>query len=101
MVVFCLLRFDRVAAWSGTLGGLVYCVPNAVFAKVFFKEQRVGKAKHIVSLFYRAEAFKLLLSMGFFAIVFGFLQVIPAIFFAVYFLVQLTSWLTPWLLLAK
>jgi ATP synthase protein I len=92
---------DVVSFWSGMLGGLVCCVPNALFASIFFREQRVSQAKQIAAGFYRAEMCKLLASVLLFTLVFSLLRVRPAVFFAMYFLVQLTLWLSPWIMLKK
>ena len=92
---------DYASFWSGILGGLVCCLPNALFAAIFFREQRVSRAKQIAAGFYRAEMCKLLVTVLLFALVFSLLRVRPAIFFAMYFLVQLTLWLSPWIMLKK
>lgn len=93
--------FGLSAIGAGLLAGVVYCLPNALFAHVFFKEQRVSQSKHIVGGFYRAEAYKLFLSAGLFALAFGLLKVVPEVFFSVYVMVQLSAWFAPWLLLKK
>ncbi|MFZ4077336.1 MAG: ATP synthase subunit I [Legionellaceae bacterium] len=93
--------FGAKAISTGLLSGVVYCLPHVLFARIFFKEQRVSRSKHIVGQFYKAEAYKLVLSAALFALAFGVLEVVPEVFFSVYVLVQLSAWFAPWLLLKK
>ena len=81
---------------SAVLAGLVCALPNAFFARQFLQRNGAQQVKKIVSLFYRGEAVKLLLSAGLFALVFAWHDLVPEVFFAVYLMVLLAHVFAPW-----
>ena len=89
------LLISLVAGWSALLGGLVSIAPNAVFAWKLFQYQGAKSARQIVNGFYKGEAFKISLSAVMFALVFIFFTVKPAVFFAVFIIVQMVFWFAP------
>ncbi|MDI1351647.1 MAG: ATP synthase subunit I, partial [bacterium] len=70
LVVLCALGFDKNAALSALLGGLVCIIPNAFFAHKVFKYQGARAAKQIVNSFYAGEALKIFISIFLFTAVF-------------------------------
>ena len=87
--------FDIHAARSMGLGGMVCLLPQLCFAHIVFSEQRASLSKIILRRLYRGEAMKLCLSAGLFALVFRWGDVMPAMFFMGYVLVQGLSWFAP------
>lgn len=83
------------SARSVLLGGLVCLVPQAWFARVLFRDQRARFVQQILKSAYRGEAMKLLISAMLFAVVFRWVDVVPAMFFAGYFLIHVTFWFAP------
>lgn len=83
------------SARSVLLGGLVCLVPQALFARVLFRDQRARFSQQIVKRAYRGEAIKLLMSAALFAMVFRWMDVVPVMFFAGYFLIHVTFWFAP------
>jgi len=90
------LSLSLVHGYSALLGGLICTVPNTWFAYRSFKYRGARASQQIVKSFYRGEAVKLLLTALLFGATFKFVKVIePVTVFAVFFLVQLSFWLTP------
>jgi ATP synthase protein I len=83
------------SARSTLLGGLVCLLPQAWFARALFREQRARFSQQILKSAYRGEAIKLLMSATMFAVVFRWVDVVPVMFFAGYFLVHVTFWFAP------
>lgn len=88
--------FGLGSARSTLLGCLVCLVPQAWFARVLFRDQRARFSQQILKSAYRGEAMKLLLSATLFAVVFRWVDVVPVMFFAGYFLIHVTFWFAPW-----
>ncbi|MDF1684318.1 MAG: ATP synthase subunit I [Legionellaceae bacterium] len=88
--------FGLSSARSILLGSLVSLVPQAWFARVIFREQRARFSQQILKSAYRGEAMKLLMSAALFAVVFRWVDVVPVMFFAGYFMVHVTFWFAPW-----
>ena len=84
------------AARSVLLGALVCLVPQAWFARILFRDQRARFSQQILQRAYRGEAMKLLISAALFAVVFRWVDVVPVMFFAGYFLIHVTLWFAPW-----
>jgi ATP synthase protein I len=89
------ILFDVSAARSALLGGLVCLVPQAWFARILFRDQRARFSQQILKRAYRGEAIKLLMSATLFAVVFRWVDVVPVMFFAGYFLIHVTFWFAP------
>ena len=83
------------AALSSVLGGLVCVVPNAYFAKKFFRHSGAHKAQQIVRSFYLGETVKILLTIALFAVFFKYIAIVPLVFFASFIVVQLSFWTAP------
>lgn len=94
-----LLTNDLNAGYSSLLGGLVCILPNVIFISQAFKHQGARAAKKIVQSFYKAEAFKIILSIVLFALVFIMFAITPLAFFITYILVQLSHWFAPWVII--
>lgn len=88
--------FGLGSARSVLLGALVCLVPQAWFARILFRDQRARFSQQILKSAYRGEAMKLLMSATLFAMVFRWVDVVPVMFFAGYFLVHVTFWFAPW-----
>ena len=88
--------FGLSSARSTLLGSLVCLVPQAWFARVLFRDQRARFSQQILKSAYRGEAMKLLISATLFAVVFRWVDVVPVMFFAGYFLIHVTFWFAPW-----
>lgn len=88
--------FGLGLARSMLLGALVCMVPQAWFARSLFRDQRARFSQQILKSAYRGEAMKLLMSATLFAVVFRWVDVVPVMFFAGYFLVHVTFWFAPW-----
>lgn len=84
-------------AYSAMLGGLVSALPNLYFANAVFRYQGARAAKKIVNSLYRGEAFKLILSMALFTLVFVAFKVEPVPFFISYIAAQMVFWLAPFI----
>ena len=78
------------------MGVIVWLIPQLFFAKVLFQDQRARFAKQAMQRVYRAEAIKLVLTAGLFALVFAWLVVVPKAFFMGYLVAFGLSWLAPW-----
>jgi len=89
------------AAGSALLGGMVYLIPNALFAIKLFKYQGARAARQIVNSFYKGEAIKIGLSMLLFTAVFMWVKIIPLAFFSAYILVLMTHWFAPLFIVNK
>lgn len=89
------LMFGLDAARSALLGGLVCLVPQAWFARVIFRDQRARFSHQLIKSAYRGEAMKLLISAMLFAGIFRWVDVVPVMFFAGYFLIHVTFWFAP------
>lgn len=97
----CAVFYGTQAAKSALLGGMVYLIPNALFAIKLFKYQGARAAKQIVNSFYKGEAIKIGLSMLLFTAVFIWVKIIPLAFFSAYILVLMTHWFAPLILVNK
>lgn len=87
---------------SAVLGGLTYIIPNTLFAWIIFGKFRIIYAKQYVKRVYRGEAFKVLLTMLMFAMVFYFAKnILPLVFFMSFLVVQCTIWITPWIFMLR
>ena len=86
------------AAWSAFLGGIVSILPNLLFARKLFAEQRVTVSKKIIMGFYQGEFMKIAASALLFVVVFLWLQVMPWVFFIAYISMQMMYWFVPLLL---
>lgn len=92
------LAFNSITAgYSALLGGVVWLLPNLYFAHQVFS--RIGTAKQILWLFYRAEIIKLLLSAILFIVVckFARIEIVPLLIG--YMAAQMMFWLAPLLLI--
>lgn len=101
LAVFCAVAFNGRSAISALLGGLVCLIPNAYFAIKLFKYQGARAAKQIVNDFYKGEAFKIVLSLVLFTLIFIFLKISPLAFFISYISIHMTHWFTPWIIINK
>jgi len=89
------MMFGLDSARSILLGCLVCLIPQVWFARVLFRDQRARFSQQILKRAYRGEAMKLLLSAALFAVVFRWMNVVPVMFFAGYFLIHVTLWFAP------
>lgn len=87
--------YDTTASQSILLGGLVCVVPNAYFARLLFRYKGARAAKQIVNSFYKAEALKLLLTIGLFVLVFKLVSIKPWLFFVGFIAAQMMFWFVP------
>lgn len=104
VVVFallCVVFYTSKAAVSVLLGGAVCIIPNIYFASNLFKYHGAKAAKQIVNSFYKGEALKIVMSIFLFTLVFVLCTIDPLVFFAAYIAVQITHWLTPWIIINK
>lgn len=76
-------------------GGLVWAIPQGIFAIVVFADQRAQFVKKMVRRMYRGEALKLLITAGCMALAFRFGQISPSMFFIGYVLAFGVSWFAP------
>lgn len=90
-----LIIFDKKAAGSALLGGLVAILPSVLFAKTLFRHQGAGAAKKILKSFYWGEALKIVWSIILFALVFFLVEIVPFAFFITYIGVLMNHWFTP------
>lgn len=86
---------SMACAYSMMLGGLVSVLPNLYFARAVFRYQGARAAKKIVNTVYKGEAFKLILSMALFTLVFVVFKVDPVPFFISYIAAQMVFWFSP------
>lgn len=101
LVVLCAAFYGANAAGSALLGGMVYIVPNAYFARKLFKYQGARSAKKIVNSFYKGEAIKMILSIVLFTAVFMWVKITPLAFFASYIMILMTHWFAPLIIVNK
>lgn len=85
-----------VAGYSALFGGLIYAVPNALFARQVFAYRPAGAIGRIVRSFYWGEVVKLSLTAVLFSAVFVWARPleIGVLFFA-FILVMITNVLAP------
>lgn len=99
MVVLIALAFwvrGNVAAYSALVGGFIFVLPNAYFARKAFRHAGARSAKQIVSSFYQGEAGKLILSAVFFTMAFKWIQPLDvAALFLTFAIMLVINWLTP------
>ena len=98
LTVFYMISSGLEGLFSALLGGLVYVLPNAFFAKAVFKHQGARAAKQIMNGFYKGEALKVILSIVLFSVVFALGRIKPQVFFVSYILVLMTHWFAPWIM---
>ncbi|MFU8798290.1 MAG: ATP synthase subunit I [Gammaproteobacteria bacterium] len=82
-------------AYATFLGGMVCVIPQLVFAYSAFRFSGATRAKKIMNQFYRAEAFKWLLTFGLFAVIIPVLKPAALPFFLMYIAALMVFWLTP------
>ena len=94
LVVF--FAAGAVAGYSALFGGLIYAVPNALFARQVFAYRPAGAIGRIVRSFYWGEVVKLSLTAVLFSAVFIWARPleIGVLFFA-FILVMITNILAP------
>lgn len=85
----------RAEAFALGLGGLVWLVPQIMFAWLAFSDQRARFAEATLKRIYRAEALKLILSASLFALIFKWGHVLPLMFFLGYGLAHGIGWFAP------
>lgn len=83
------------------LAGLTFMLPYAFFAHVVFRDMRASLARQYLKRIYRGEVAKIALSIVLFVAIFCFFKIIPWVFFSVYFLMQLTVWISPWIFITR
>lgn len=74
--VFALLAwlYSDVAAYSALLGGLICALPHAYFIWRAFRYRGATKSSQVVQSFYQAEAWKFVLTMLCFAVIFQLVE---------------------------
>ena len=100
LVVIILYWFDRVAAYSALLGGLLFIIPNVYFTACAFRHNAKSvNSAVMVRGFYKGESGKFILSLTGFAVIFASALPIDALaLFATYIVLTLTHWvLALWL----
>jgi len=65
-----LLTQGELTALSALLGGLACCIPNAVFAWIFFARRHEANVNNLMQAFYSAEIIKLGFTASLFALIF-------------------------------
>lgn len=75
---------------SVLLAGVVAIVPQLIFATVHFRHRGARAAKKIANNFYKAEAYKIAVSIALFIMVFRFGHVQPLWFFVTYLSITLS-----------
>ncbi|ENO15342.1 F0F1 ATP synthase subunit I [Marinobacter nanhaiticus D15-8W] len=87
---------STVASYSAFLGGFIFVLPNAYFARKAFRHAGARSAKQIVSSFYQGEAGKLILCAVLFTMAFKWIQPLDvAALFLTFAIMLVTNWLTP------
>lgn len=89
------------AALSALMGGVVCVLPNAFFVRKLFKHSGARAARQIVNGFYKGEAYKLILSVSMFALVFKYLNIQALVFFVAYIAAQSMFWFAPLIVVNK
>lgn len=85
-----------VAGYSSVLGGLIFLLPNAYFARKAFRYAGARAARQIMSSFYQGEAGKLILCAVLFAMVFKWIKPLDvAALFLTFAIMLVMNWLTP------
>jgi ATP synthase protein I len=82
-------------AISALIGGIIFIIPNVLFAYKAFKYAGARSSKKVVESFFSGVKIKLALVALLFAITFKFLVIIPLAFFGTYFLVMFITLLSP------
>jgi ATP synthase protein I len=74
---------SRLAGYSAFIGGLIFVIPNAYFARQMYRYEGARSAPMMVSNMFRAEGIKLALTAVFFAAVFILIEPVhvPALLF--------------------
>lgn len=86
------------SAGSVLLGGIVYILPNLVFARRFFTYFNASHPEKIVKRFYLGELFKLLLTGLLFILTISFIPVKEFAFFIGFIAALFAFWLAPLLI---
>lgn len=90
------LIFGTLGLITAGLAGVVFILPYAFFAYVVFSDIRASLARQYLRRIYRGEVAKITLSIVLFSVIFYFFKIIPGVFFTVFFMMQFTVWLSPW-----
>ena len=86
-----LLIFDRVAAYSSLIGGLIATLANAWFAIKVFRVKPTVTAETLLTTFYVGEIYKFIFTGAMFVIVFVLIKPLSVMaLLLVYFLVHMT-----------
>lgn len=94
VIALCLFILSGMkAGYSTLLGGATWLLPSFYFAHQVFS--KIGTAKTILWMFYRAEITKLLLSAVLFILICRFFSVNMLIFLLGYMAAQCMFWLAP------
>ncbi len=72
---------DKSTAYAVLFSGAVICLPNLLFAIVFFQYTGAQHSKTIANAFYKAECYKFLLTIVLFVIVIRLVKINPLVFF--------------------
>jgi ATP synthase protein I len=83
------------AAFMALLGGMVAWIPALVFAKVAFLHQGATRSRQIVKQFYKAEAYKIIVTSLLFTFVFLLYKIRPLPFFLSYIAVVFAQGVAP------
>jgi ATP synthase protein I len=86
---------SRLASYSALIGGLIFVIPNAYFARQMYRYEGARSAHLMVSNMFRAEGTKLALTAVFFAAVFILIEPVhvPALLFTFAVMVVLNPFL--------
>ena len=97
IAIFLAITLNVKVAQSWLMGGMIYIIPQTLFAAVVFRYQGAQKAKKIAKSFYLGEAIKIIATMVLFGSVFVWFNVVPSALFLGFILSQGVMWFFPWI----
>lgn len=95
MAMLCAFFSGIVALYSALLAGICCILSTAVFAAIVFGKSGAQAARLIARSFYRAEAAKWLITAILMMLIFTFIPIAAASFFATFCVMQLSYWAAP------
>lgn len=84
---------SRLAGYSAFVGGLIFVIPNAYFARRMYRFEGARNAHRMVGNMFRAESIKIALTAVFFAAVFILMEPVhvPALLFTFAVMVMMSA----------
>lgn len=87
--------WEKAAAWSALMGGIIAVIPSLIFALYAFRFVGATSVKMVMTSFYRGQSLKLLTTVVLFIIAFKFLTVMIEPLIICFIITSMTHWFAP------